>query len=238
MSDSRIIRKLKSLLAMSNDKSSEHESMIAARQLHSLLAKHNMSMDSLDEVEEEVGEDCEEFKAPPWKRNTALAIAKLYFCEVYYVRLASGKAKIFFVGKESNRTFALYVFKMVTSSVEREARKESRKVYGKENCAFVNSFWTGAMSRIIERTRDLIAQAKEGSLQDDEGNTLPAMVNIYEKNSAEVQDWLDANKNLRTSKSKTTIKDAEGYSRGQAAGDRAQLSRAIQGKSATLQIGN
>lgn len=238
MSDSRIIQKMKKLMAMANDKSSENEATIALRQLHSLLAKHNISMGELTEPEEEaIGESFEEFKAPPWKRKVALAIANLYFCEMYYVNLGSGKANCFFVGTESNRTFALYIFRMVTTSVERDARKESRKIYGKENCSFVNSFWTGAMNRIVERCKDLRTQAESGDLQDDEGNTLPIMVNLYEKHLSEVQGWLSKNKNLKTRSSRTQIKNQEGFNRGQEAGDRIQLSRAIQSKSAVKQVG-
>jgi len=93
------------------------------------------------------------------------------------------------------------------------------------------------MNRIIQRCNDLTAQAKSGDLEDDEGNTLPVMVSLYEKHLSEVQDWLSTNKNLRTASSRTQVKNREGYSRGQQAGDRVQLSRAIQSKSATKQIG-
>ena len=238
MSDSRIIRKMKSLMAMANDKSSENEAMTAARQLHTMLAKHNISMGDLHETEEEpVGESYEEFKAPPWKRSVGLAIANLYFCEMYYVNLGRGKANCFFVGKESNRTFALHIFKMVTTSIERDARAESRKIYGKENCTFVNSFWTGAMSRVVTRCNDLVKQAKKGELQDDEGNTLPVMVNIYEQHLSEVQGWLSANKNLKQRSHSHKMKNLEGFNRGQAAGDKVALSRAIQSKSSTKLIG-
>jgi hypothetical protein len=238
MSDSRIIRKMKSLMAMANDKSSENEATTALRQLHTMLAKHNISVEQLDEPEEEqVDEYCEEFRAPPWKRQVARAIARLYFCEMYHASLGKGKANIFFVGTESNRTFAMWVFKMVTTSIERDARKESREIYGKENSSFVNSFWTGAMKRIISRCRELANQAKDGDLQDDEGNTLPAMVGLYTKHLREVEAWLSANKNLEQGSARTQVKNQAGYSRGKAAGDRVQLSRAIQRQSSTKLIG-
>ena len=238
MSDSRIIRKMKSLLAMANDKSSENEATTALRQLHAMLAKHNISVEQLDETEEEqVNESYEEFKAPPWKRQVAKAVARLYFCEMYYTNLGKGKANIFFVGTESNRTFAMWIFKMITVSIERDARKESRSIYGKENCSFVNSFWTGATKRIISRCTELVNQAKAGDLQDDEGNTLPAMVDLYTKHLSEVQGWLSANKNLKEKTVRTQVKNQAGYSRGTAAGDRVQLSRAIQSRSSTKLIG-
>jgi len=156
---------------------------------------------------------------------------------MYHASLGKGKANIFFVGTESNRTFAMWVFKMVTTSIERDARKESREIYGKENSSFVNSFCTGAMKRIISRCRELANQAKDGDLQDYEGNTLPAMVDLYTKHLREVEGWLSANKNLEQGSARTQVKNQAGYSRGKAAGDRVQLSRAIQRQSSTKLIG-
>ena len=240
MQDSRLIQKMKKLMAMANDKSSEHEATTALRQLHALLAKHNISMEqieSADEEQEEIQESFELHKDRPWKRMVALHIAKLYFCEMYYVKLGGGKSNYAFVGTEANRTFALAIFNMVVKTVERESRAESRKHYGKEVSGFVNSFWTGAMNRICERCNQLIESAKAGTLEDDEGTTLPAMVSTYELQKQRVDDWLSANHNLKQTKTRTRATDPNGARAGRAAGDRVQLSRGLQGKAAPKALG-
>lgn len=240
MQGSRLIQKMKKLMAMANDKSSEHEATTALRQLHALLAKHNISMEqieSADEEQEQIQESFEQHKDRPWKRMVALSIARLYFCEMYYVKLGGGKSNYAFVGTEANRTFALAIFNMVVKTVERESRAESRKHYGKEVSGFVNSFWTGAMNRICERCDQLIQAAKAGTLEDEEGNTLPVMVSTYDLQSQRVNDWLSANHNLKQTKTRTRATDPNGARAGRATGDRVQLSRGLQGKAATKALG-
>lgn len=240
MTDSRIIQKLKKLLAMANDKSSENEVMTAARQLHVMLAKHNMSMDQLDtgdDAQEQIDKSFESHKCRPWKRVVAFKIAQLYFCEMYYVKMGNGKSNYFFVGTEANRTFAMAIFNMVVKTNERESRVECRKVHGKEVAEFVNSFWTGAMHRIYDRCDQLIKAAKEGSLQDEEGTTLPAMVSTYDLQAERTKQYLSTMK-LKTKVSRTRATDANGLNAGKAAGDKVQLSRSLQSKSSTKLIGN
>lgn len=231
MQNSRIIEKMRKLMAMANDKSSENEAATALRQLHILLAKHNMSIsqiESADNTKEEIQESFEEHKDRPWKRSVALAIARLYFCEMYYVKLGGSKSNYVFVGTETNRTFAMAIFNMVVKTVERESRAESRKIYGKEVSGFVNSFWTGAMGRICDRCDKLIQAAKKGDLEDEGGTDLPAMLNTYEEHRNRVNSFIESNLNLKAGKrKKLKATHLEGVIAGQATGDKVQLNRAL-----------
>lgn len=229
MKESRLINKMKKLLAMANDKSSENEAAIAMRQLHALLSKHNISMAEVEDngdAEEQVDRSHELHRDRPWKRLVALNIAKLYFCDMYFTRIGGGKSNYFFVGTETNRTFALAIFDMVIKTIERESRAESRKLHGKEVSSFVNSFWTGAQVRIAQRCQELIAAAKEGSLEDGEGSNLPAMLSTYEHHSLMTKEFL-SDMNMKTEKVKTRANDIHGYEKGQEAGSKVQLSRGV-----------
>jgi hypothetical protein len=232
MSSKRIIEKMKKLLAMSESKANEHEAMVAARQLHAMLSKHNISYDQLNEEENPIGSEGIINKCRPWKRIVANNIAKLYFCEFYISRMGS-KSNYIFVGSEANRTFAIHIFQMIVKTIEKQSRAESRKVYGKEVPSFVNSFWTGAKDRISERCQQLIIKAKEGTLEDEDGNTLPAMISTYERFQIEIEDWLSENTSLVPYKARTKADNRLGMLKGQEAGDKVQLSRAIQGSNST-----
>lgn len=235
MSDSKLILRMKKLLALSGS-SNEHEAMSATRKLHAMLAKHNISMDTLNEQEETVGQDCEMVSCKPWKRQVAKHIAKLYFCEFYFAP-AVKKNAYFFVGTEANRSFAVHIFKMVIKMVEQESRRECTKLYGKRNSAFNNSFRVGAMNRIRERCNDMIGDAKDGKLQDEDGSLLPALLSVYETHQVNAEDWLAKHTNVKTVKSRTTVKDPLGFSKGQETGSRVQLNRAIQSNAAPKMIG-
>jgi len=236
MKQDKLIKKLKNLLARAEDNCNENEALIAARQLHVLLAKHNLSMTDLTGEEDPVGEDQFVSDCRPWKRLVCGAVARLYFCKYYYMRWGN-KANMVFVGSESNRTFAMFIAKMIVTTIEKESRRESRKIYGKENCGFVSSFWAGAQRRICQRCEELIERAKEGTLEDEEGTTLPAMLSLYEQEELRLDDFMSS-LNITTKSARTKIHNPEGFNKGKAAGDRVQLSRALQGKAAPKQIGN
>lgn len=236
MSDSKLIDRMKKLLALT-ESGNEHEALSATRKLHTMLAKHNISISTLNEEEETVGQDYEVVTNKPWKRQVGQCIANLYFCEFYFANYGVRKSAYYFVGTESNRQFALHIFKMVVKTVEQESRRQCTKQYGKRNSSFTNSFRVGAMSRIRERCLELIGDAKRGELQDEDGSLLPALLSVYEIHQATCKDWLSANTSLVTSACRTSANNTQGYSAGQVAGGKVQLSRVIQSKSSPKLIG-
>lgn len=238
MNNERIIRKLKALLARTTSHN-EHEAATAMRQLHLMLAKYNLDITDVQAEDNPIGEEkTSKVYCRPWKKYVGMYIAKLYFCRFYYTYMGKSKSVYTFVGTESNRLFATHIFNMIIKTVERESRKASREKYGREVCSFVNSFWLGAQDRIIERCEELITAAKEGTLQDEEGNTLPALLSVYENNELMISDWLKENLNLTSKKQRQhSSTDHTGYIKGQDTGDKVQLSRTLQGKQSPKMIG-
>lgn len=226
----KLIRKMQKLLAMT-ESCNEHEAMTATRQLHFMLAKHNISIEDLSDTSDvQFGEDKVEFSNYPWKRRVGLNIAKLYFCDFYFSQTRKNYADFVFIGTQENRMFAIHIFKMIIKTIEREARNESRKFYGKVDSKFVVSFWAGACLRICERCRELIQSAKDGTLEDDEGNTLPALLSIYDQMQINLDKWKSDNLNLVSAKNNLRTKDLNGLAKGKEAGSKVQLTRAIQSK--------
>lgn len=237
MSNKRIIEKMKKLLAMTESKN-ENEALSATRKLHAMLAKHNISIDSLHTEDNAIGRDSEHQVCRPWKRSVAGAIARLYFCDFYYTKYGK-KSDYVFVGTESNRIFAIHIFKMVIQVVERTARVESKAIYGKEDCSFVNSFWTGAKNRIVERCEDLMAKGKEGTLEDEDGTTLPALMDIYKSMEIKIEGFYkEIGMDLKPAPTRTRITDHNGYNKGKETGDKVQLSRSLQSNESPKLIGN
>ena len=237
-SQDRILSKLNKLLAMSNSTANEHEAMTATRQLHALLAKHNISLEQLNEEPESIGEARGEQRCQPWKRIIAKGVANLYFCDFYIISLGGRKSAYVFVGSEVNRTFALHIFSMIIKTIVSQSRRDSKKTYGEVVSGFTRSFWAGASNRIAERCKELIDSAKEGTLEDEEGNTLPALLSTYEQNSLQVKSWMDINLNLKSMVSRTRSTNSAGSKAGREAGDRAQLSRSLQGNNSPKLLNN
>lgn len=229
---------MKKLLAMS-ESTSEQEAMIATKRLHAMLAKHNISVADLQD-QEEIGEDNILDTSRPWKRIVADSIARLYFCSFYSQNSFKAKKRHYwFVGSDANRTFAMHIFQMIVKIVEKEARIESRKLYGKEVSGFVNSFWTGAKDRICERCEELMVAGQNGTLEDEDGNTLPALLSTYERIEIDLNNWLDKQygTSLSTSTARTRATNQLGFSKGQETGNKVQLSRTIQNNQAPKLIG-
>lgn len=228
--ETKLIERMKRLLAMSKDAGSENEAMIAARRLHSLLSQHGMSMSDLNDTSEEVSSDLWEETNRPYARTIAAAIAKLYYCEMYYMKVPRSKTASFvFCGKEHHRAIAIQIAQMVIRVIARESITESRKRFGTKDTHFVNSFRNGAAGRIANRCLDLIKEAKAGTLVDaDTGNTLPALASLYDSESAAVKAFFDTLSGMKAGKTRANMaRGAEGVSAGRAAGDRVQLHQGL-----------
>ena len=235
MSQEKIIQRMKVLLAMSEGTANENEAMVAAKRLHAMLAKHNLSIIDLSAEENPIEKDQLEVRNKPWKRTVGGQIARLYFCSFYYTKLDSRRATFTFVGTEANRAFAMSIFKLVVATIERESRTESRRIYGKKNASFITSFLTGAHDRIYQRCKELIEAARHGDLQDEDGNTLPVLASAYDTAKQLTVDWIDDNVGgLRRAKVRLQARNAAGYNKGTEAGNRVALSRSIHGQQQKL----
>ena len=226
--DSKILKRAKALLAMAQDASSEHEAMIAAKRLHAILAKHNMSVDALEDRPEEIDEEGFESINWPWKRWVLASVAKLYFCECYFSQTRKNYASYFLVGTETNRLFASLIIQNIFKVIENTAKAESKKVQGKIDFTYVTSFRNGAGARIVTRCDELVEAAKQGTLENEDGVMLPALVHIYNTHHILNKEWLSTNKILTRKRATTRAFDAQGYADGQKAGDKVQLNRSLQ----------
>lgn len=226
--NAKLLERMKRLLAMSQDKSSENEAMIAAKRLHSLLSQHSMSMTDIESKQDAVDEESFETVNFPWRRNVAAAVARLYYCDMYYMRgYKKNYTQIFIVGKPHHRHIAKVIMGSVFKIIEREAVNYSVQTYGKRNSTAMSSFKNGAAQRIALRCRDLIADARAGNLVDDEtGQNLPVLASLYDQETSACSDFMNS-KDLRTTRSTSRARDRTAMAAGSNAANKVPLSQGI-----------
>ena len=119
-----IIAKIKKLLALASDNSSEEEAKSAALKAQELLAKHHIDMKlvenlDLDKVEEIVSNRIE-VPAKKWKYVLAQIVAKNFRCAVH----TYGSSFIVFFGHETDVAVASETFKYLFRLGDKLANRE------------------------------------------------------------------------------------------------------------------
>ena len=226
--NSKLLAKMKKLLAMAEGTANQEESMTAARHLQILLAKHQLTMSDVTEesADTKIETDSYEAENRPWVRILAVDIAKLYFCDVILSKQGVSKRKnagFIFVGTEINRQTAISVFKMVKETILKESKIECKKAYGKVENSFITSFINSASVTISNRCKVLIDEAKDGKAVDDEGNTLPVLASVYDQQLAKVADFTKSNFNTKSVKNTASVSNGHGAAKGKQTGERIRL---------------
>lgn len=193
MSDTKILEKVRKLLAMANhENSNEHERDTAMRQAHALLTKHGLDMVSVANHEREKldprGDFVHEDWSMPWTRTVRQAIAKLFMCDYIMGSKINGtRQRHFFIGRASNATTAEYMSVFVVGSI----LKEGRSRYGHNLSPQTRAFGAGAAARLIQRVNEMIeAKVQEVQVSDGKGLALVDLRTSEESdNLAFTKDW-------------------------------------------------
>ena len=131
--EERIIEKIRKCLALANNNPSEEEAKAAALQAQKLLAKYNISMADVTELEQEVEEIVEVatwFKdivkgvARAWKYELADIVARNFRCKHFFY----GKRAVVFYGHKTDAEAASEVYKYLFSMGDRLANRVTYRV--------------------------------------------------------------------------------------------------------------
>lgn len=232
----KIIERCKKLLAMAKDSSSQHESEIAMRQLHALLAKHSIDISELEPEAVGTSEYFHKSYLTVWSRIVAMSVAELYFCKILYkVNNKRTREEYSFVGEELHRVIAKDITESIVTQLWKVSLGVAKDEHGKVSGKYRNSFLKGAAFQIRERCQALIEDAKKGQLTDGQGNTLPVLASIYDNNLARVQDYIDT-LGTTTKATRTQSSNRHAYESGQKEGNRVNLRRSMD-KVAPKQLG-
>lgn len=159
--ESKILRIIRKLLALSSNNPNEHEAASALSRANELLVKHNLSMTDLGEDAGIVIEDRLAFKSRlRYPIFLAVEIAKYNFCNLLLIS-KRGSGYYVFVGRKDNieATKVMYQWVLTWSNLKLlDAMREIDKfgegyLYGK--LKFKESFGMGVMYRLRNRFEDI-----------------------------------------------------------------------------------
>lgn len=223
--DNKIIKRIQDLLARANSNSNENEAKIAMERAHKLLAKHNLSISEIEDKDEDEG-PCTENKhkitfGGPWARQISRAIAKLYFCDMFFSTISGRKEIHTFIGSEINVEVARMVSDFVLTTIHKEAKSQANG-----STPYLNSFRNSAASRIFERCSQLVKEAKADEMKEEGLSTGTAMVlsSLYQLEEQKINAYkLEHHSDLRRVNMRSKSSCFEGRQAGRAAGDKVSL---------------
>ena len=213
----------------------EHEQETALRQALAIMAKHNLSMADIEEVEEKEDRDnieiAEEFPCP-WRRVLAGAVAKLFFCTFVFIKVPNKqKYKFIFVGLESNAITAKEMTQYLIKSVFKESYRQQKE--RNETVAFGTTFRNAAANRIAVRCNALMEEAQaDTSLVSGRALTLTS---VYEQEEKLNLNYIDKvmGMPLVEKKIKGEYKSRSGLAAGTDYGNKVNLNRQLSAPKAT-----
>lgn len=161
--EEKIIEKIRKCLALANNNPSEEEAKAAALMAQKLLAKYNISLVDVEQLEgkpEEIIEECVWFKdcvkgvARAWKYQLASIVSENFRCKHFFY----GKSGVVFYGHQTDAQAAGEVFKYLFGMGDKLANRVTYRVlrqYHKQGqsakvSGIYNSWVTGFLKGLSE----------------------------------------------------------------------------------------
>ncbi len=229
----KIIERIRKLLALASNNSSEHEREAALAKAHAMLLEHNLAMSDVagqEEVEEEIAANTVSYKftAQPWSRWIASAIAELYFCKFYWSKkMPSQTVIITFVGTKADAEIAHAVANMVLTSVWQGALLASRQQVATTPAKARLDFASAAAKTIYWRCKALRQAAERGETAESDGRAL-VVASIYQKKLDAAQSWMNEHVTLNKPRKTVTVnRYSAAAEAGRAHGEKVQLTMSL-----------
>ena len=163
----KIMERVRSLLAMSNDTSSPNEASIALKRARSLMDEYQLEMSDIGEISKGIGVgsadlDTGSCKQKPWASAIAIAVAKMNDCIVRVKRNYvddSGRYTLVYVfcGLRQDAEASLFMTKYIFDTCQRLYARD-KKTLGIIGLAGKNDYLTGASRGICNRIRAIISE--------------------------------------------------------------------------------
>lgn len=228
-----VLKRIRALLAMSRGNANEHEAEIAARKVQEMLTEFNLSLGDVEQRDShgKIIEDNELMTSSsnPWRRDLALAVARLYLCDYYWghVKFKTDKRKTGyiradrhnFIGLAHNVVVTKEMFVYLVDTIERLA-KDARKANGRTS-PYEHAFRHGCATRITRRLWEKYEQQTAPPAGLLIKSNVPA---LYKGMDARIMDFMEKNHtDLVVTPSKGKHSSWEGVIDGTKAGDRVGL---------------
>lgn len=219
-----IIERIRKLMALAGNNSSEAERDAAMHKAQQLLIAHKIEESEIAAAESTtpIAEWVMRGRNGQWARRIAQSIGKLYFCG--YISQAMGKkVDHIFVGKQTDAEIAKAVTNFVVESVYSEGARQMRA--RKANTSYWTSFVNAASLRIQARVRDMIRDS-----QNAESGASRALVvaNLYATAQSAAADYIKNDPSVKTTKSRAMTNPSDsGWAQGIAFGDTIPITQQI-----------
>jgi len=148
--EEKLIDKIKKLLALSKSPN-ESEAELAARRVHELLTKYNLSMDDIEEKEIREGNIISGRALKKWRHLLIDAVAKYYYCQSLQYTSNSGYYRMVFIGQKHN----IFICKSMYEYLEKAILKECKIIHKNAKNTYRENFKIGMVIRISERMEEL-----------------------------------------------------------------------------------
>lgn len=190
MIDSNIIEKIQKLRAITERRgATESEAIAAEQRMFRLLAKYNLEVSQIPDDQPgdtKIASESAQRPSSVWKQCIYTGVANLNFSECF-----TWRQHIIVVGTRANRIATLEMASYLIETVDRLASKKAAEVPGDERRRFRHSYAEGCATRIYERLEQMRAEAQAGRMKAEDPNSLlPALADVYQMNSARVDDFI------------------------------------------------
>lgn len=228
-----ILARVKKMMTLANNAAAtEGERDNALRMAHATLMKYNLTMAEADasgaQKEEARTGEAMNVKEHPWMRTVASAIAKLFFCNFFYVASKTYNAKYYFVGKLSNVYTAQEMTKYVIASIDKEAHRVAKETTGNASGTYWRSFCKGAAYKIYQRCVEIqtTAEAAPVELLGLKTGTALVLASFYESEQKANAMFIavQMGRRIRTGKNRQRRASADAFGRGAEFGSKISLS--------------
>jgi hypothetical protein len=192
----KIIDRVRKLLALAGNNTSDAERDAAMQKAQALLIEHKISESEVAATDSDtrIAEWVLTGRNGQWARRVAQAIGKLYFCG--YISASMGKkVQHIFVGSEADATVAREITSFVVESVYREGAKQMRARGA--NTSYWTSFVNAASLRIAQRVRDMIADSQRASTTTSATQAL-VVTDLYQKAQDAARAYITNDPNIKT----------------------------------------
>lgn len=232
MNKDKILARVKKMMALANDAAAtEGERDNALRMAHATLAKYNLTMAQAEKAGEKSQEQrlegvLKKKSTHPWERTVANAIAKLFFCEYFFILRTGRETLHYFVGKESNVATSEGMFEYVVKSIDKEAQKVAKEQTGNPSGTFWRSFCKGAAYAIYERCKEIRANAEKPAASP--GTSL-VLASVYASEKIANDHYIALHHRVREVTSHQRTPDYSAAAAGKAFGNKINLNNQIGG---------
>lgn len=238
MTESRILERVRKLLALANDEAAtEGERDNALRMAHATLMKHQLTLEHLDAHQREQEDPRERLDTEGWNlvwcRDVRNAIAKLFFCKYLIGRkINATKGVHVYVGRASNVATAAYMSDFVIQGILREADKRYKHRLTPEG----RSFCVGVAARLWERVVQM-QESKEVQAEVTASGSALVVADYYKTEADANAAWIAANLQTQAGKARKQAQVKWGaYSAGHEHGNSISLNQQVSTTAAPKQI--